>query len=86
MQYKFLKFLKQNQENQVRQIFITSHSPNITAAASLDDLIILCKEKDEINISYPGKVFTDCKEDIISKNYVQRFLDVTKSDMFFAKI
>ena len=26
MQYKFLKFLKQNQENQVRQIFITSHS------------------------------------------------------------
>jgi len=85
MQYKFLKFLKQNQENQVRQIFITSHSPNITAAASLDDLIILCKEKDEINISYPGKVFTDCKEDIISKNYVQRFLDVTKSDMFFAK-
>lgn len=30
MQYKFLKFLKQNQEEQVRQIFITSHSPNIT--------------------------------------------------------
>ena len=85
MQYKFLKFLKQNQEEQVRQIFITSHSPNITAAASLDDLIILCKEKDEISIAYPGKVFTDSEEDVISKNYVQRFLDVTKSDMFFAK-
>ncbi|WP_409229261.1 ATP-dependent nuclease [Gudongella sp. SC589] len=85
MQYKFLKFLKKNQENQVRQIFITSHSPNITAAVELDDLIVLCKDKDEINIAYPGKVFTDSEEDIISKNYVQRFLDVTKSDMLFAK-
>jgi putative ATP-dependent endonuclease of the OLD family len=85
MQYKFLKFLKQNNETEVRQIFITSHSPNITAAVDLDDLIILYKEKDEISVSYPGKVFSNSDEDIKSKKYVQRFIDVTKADIFFAR-
>lgn len=32
MQYKFLKFLYNNEKNESKQIFITSHSPNITAA------------------------------------------------------
>ena len=85
MQYKFLKFLNENQEGEVRQIFVTSHSPNITAAVDLNNIIVLYKDKDEVNVSYPGKVFNDSKEDVISKNYVQRFLDVTKADMFFAK-
>ena len=30
MQYKFLQFLKENKDSNVNQIFITSHSPNIT--------------------------------------------------------
>ena len=37
------------------------------------------------NVCYPGKVFTDSDEDKKSKNYVQRFLDATKSDMLFAR-
>lgn len=85
MQYKFLKFLNENKETEVRQIFITSHSPNIAAAVNLDDIIVLYKDNDEVKVAYPGKVFTDTKEDKISKNYVQRFIDVTKADMFFAK-
>lgn len=86
MQYKFLKFLNENQENNVRQIFVTSHSPNITAAVDLNNIIVLYKDGDETSISYPGKVFDDDKkEDVKSKNYIQRFLDVTKADMFFAK-
>ncbi|MFA0847483.1 MAG: ATP-dependent endonuclease [Methanobacterium formicicum] len=85
MQYKFLKFLDENQENKVNQIFVTSHSPNITAAVDLENIIILYKSDGDTNISYPGRVFTDSEEDILSKNYVQRFLDVTKADMFFAR-
>lgn len=85
MQYKFLKFLKQNRESEVRQIFITSHSPNITAAVDLDDIIVLYKDQDEIEVAYPGKVFGENEEDIKSKKYVERFLDVTKADLFFAK-
>jgi len=85
MQYKFLKFLKQNQETDVRQIFITSHSPNITAAVELDDLIVLYKDQSEVKVSYPGKVFSQSEEDIKSKKYIQRFIDVTKADIFFAR-
>lgn len=85
MQYKFLKFLKKNKETEVRQMFITSHSPNITAAVDLDDIIVLYKNEEEIEVAYPGKVFSDSDEDVKSKKYVQRFIDVTKADIFFAR-
>lgn len=82
MQYKFLKFLKENQEEKTNQIFITSHSPNITSSVELDNLIILDKINGKIKTYYPYKTFLDDEK---SKKYVERFLDVTKSDMFFAK-
>lgn len=85
MQYKFLKFLNENSKHEVRQIFITTHSPNITAAVDLDSIIILYRDKEQTEVAYPGKVFSTEPEDQISKKYVERFLDVTKADMFFAK-
>ena len=88
MQYKFLKFLDKNLkiDHKVRQIFITTQSSQITAAVKLDDIICLHKGEDGVtNVCYPGKVFTDSDEDKKSKNYVQRFLDATKSDMLFAR-
>ena len=85
MQYKFLKFLKENQDAEVNQIFITSHSPNITAAVDLEDIIVLQKDQENIRVAYPGKVFSDSPDDQKSKNYVKRFIDVTKADMFFAE-
>jgi len=82
MQYKFLKFLKQNMKNKkVRQIFVTTHSTHITSALSLDEIICLHSESGQITVGYPGKVFPDDK----SKKYVQRFLDATKADMLFAQ-
>lgn len=88
MQYKFLKFLDKNlkADHKVRQIFITTHSSQITAAVKLDDIICLHKGEDGVtNVSYPSKVFTDSEDDKKSKNYVQRFLDATKSDMLYAQ-
>lgn len=88
MQYKFLKFLDKNLkiDHKVRQIFITTHSSQITAAVKLDDIICLHKGEDGItNVCYPSKVFTNSDDDKKSKNYVQRFLDATKSDMLFAR-
>nr|WP_321451468.1 AAA family ATPase [uncultured Carboxylicivirga sp.] len=83
MQSKFLKFLNTN--NQARQIFITSHSTHITSAINLESIVCLY---DDINgnsaVGYPGKVFSESKEDKDSKIYVQRFLDATKSNMLFA--
>lgn len=87
MQYKFLKFLKENKDvkKKVRQIFVTSHSTQITSAVSLDEIICLHSENDNIHIGYPSKVFRDTVDDRKSKAYVQRFLDATKSDMLFAQ-
>ncbi|MBP2657699.1 MAG: hypothetical protein H6Q69_731 [Firmicutes bacterium] len=86
MQYKFLKFLNENMKSNVRQIFISTHSPNITAASKLENLIVLSKENEKIEVAYPGRVFdANNKKDKASKAYVERYLDVTKSDMLFAK-
>ncbi|MBN6185648.1 AAA family ATPase [Aneurinibacillus sp. BA2021] len=88
LQYNFLKFLKEEIEKQQnsRQIFITTHSTQITSAVGLD--AIICVEEDTsgvIKAKLPSKVFGNTTEDIKSKKYIERFLDATKSAMLFAK-
>ena len=87
MQYKFLKFLQDNNLNRhVRQIFMTSHSTQIASAVKLDDLICLTSPAlGQINDGYPRAIYKEeSSNDMVSKQYVQRFLDATKADMFFA--
>lgn len=87
MQYKFLQFLQDNNANgHVRQIFLTSHSTQIASAVKLDDLICLTSPVlGNIKVGYPRTIFNeDDVDDMESKQYVQRFLDATKADMFFA--
>ena len=86
MQYKFLKFLQDNNSNgHVRQIFMTSHSTQIASAVKLDDLICLTSlELGKVNVGYPRLCFREDNDDMVSKQYVQRFLDATKADIFFA--
>lgn len=84
LQFKLLKFLIENvnKEGKVRQLFVTTHSTHITAAAELDNIICLYNGLDDkIKIGYLGKAF-GIHDD--SKNYVKRFLDATKSNMLFA--
>lgn len=87
MQYKFLQFLQDNNTNgHVRQIFMTSHSTQIASAVKLDDLICLTSPVlGQIDVGYPRVIYReDNVDDVVSKQYVQRFLDATKADMFFA--
>lgn len=82
MQYKFLKFLKENHKSKkVRQIFITSHSSNITSAVDIEDIICISSNSGTTKASNFKEIF---KDDVASKFYVQRFLDATKSEMLFA--
>lgn len=88
LQYSFLRFLKDEIDDQgiSRQIFITTHSTHITAAVGLDPIICLELDKSgEISVKYPAKVFSESKEDLSSKNYIERYLDATKSTMLFSK-
>lgn len=86
MQYKFLQFLQDNKQNQhIRQAFITTHSTQIASAVKIDDLICLTTPAiGQSSVGYPREVFTDSAEDQNSKQFVQRFLDATKVDVFFA--
>lgn len=87
MQYKFLQFLQDNKANgHVRQIFITSHSTQIASTIKIDDLICLTSPAlGKISVGYPRIIYKmDNAEDMVSKQYVQKFLDATRADMFFA--
>lgn len=86
LQYKFLKYLHGKDNQNARQVFITTHSTNITAAVSLDEVICLhTLASGKVNVGYPGKVFKDNAAGKSAKAYVQRFLDATRSDMLFAR-
>jgi putative ATP-dependent endonuclease of OLD family len=89
LQYKLLSYLRSRIEDDsvCRQIFVTTHSTQITAAVSLDSVICMSApdETCELRVSYPGKVYDDTPEGRKSKKYVERYLDATKSNMLFSK-
>jgi len=62
------------------QIFITSHSPTITAKARLDSLIVLQNQDNSI-YSLP---LINSNLDENNRKYLHKFLDVTKSQLFFS--
>ena len=62
------------------QIFVSSHSPTITAKADLDSLIVLQEQENEIK-SLAVKN-SDLSDD--NKKYLMKFLDVTKCQLFFS--
>lgn len=87
MQYKLFKFLRKlDEEDKLnQQIFVTTHSSNISAVAGIDNMFMLdyCRsdEGSECCQQSLEEQFTD-KED--AKRHLTKFLDVTRSDMLFA--
>ena len=65
-----------------RQIVITSHSTHITSQLSLEDTIVLYRDENDKQIK-PYYLFKKIPPDSIK--YLSRFLDATKSTMFFAR-
>lgn len=88
MQYKLFKYINtlQKSEKQLRQqIFVTTHSSNITAVSDIDRIIDLKYDRENtpndvcsVNL---GSLFDASNEE--SKNHIIKFLDVTRSDMLF---
>ncbi len=67
--------------NQDIQIFITSHSPTVTAKANINSLVVLQVKEQVISaVSLRNFLLNDSE-----KKYLERFLDVTKSQLLFAK-
>ncbi len=61
------------------QILLTTHSPNLASKANLNNMILMCHGK-----AYPlDKDHTRLNE--ADYRFLERFLDVTKANLFFAK-
>ena len=82
LQMKFLKFIHQEYsdgENPKLQTILTSHSPNLASKAPLDSLIVM-----KNGVAYPmSKGATRLDDD--DYVFLEKFLDITKSNLFFAK-
>jgi len=62
------------------QIFVSSHSPTITAKADLDSLIVLQEQENEIkSLAVKNSDLSDN-----NKKFLRKFLDVTKCQLFFS--
>lgn len=93
MQYKLFKFIsnlnKSNKLNQ--QVFVTTHSSNITAVSGLDSMYIIQYDRQgEVSDCFQQSLkhqLTDKDDSTFksdAKNHLNKFLDVTRSDMLFA--
>ncbi|MFL0866260.1 ATP-dependent nuclease [Vibrio parahaemolyticus] len=76
-----MKVIESLQSQNGIQFILTSHSPNLTSKVKLEN-IILCHEG---NVYPLGEQYTKLDKDAGDYLYLERFLDVTKSNMFFAK-
>lgn len=77
-QMKIIEALNEEANNGI-QFILTTHSPNIASKVHLKSLII-CKDDDVFPLSQ-----SSTKLEKENYTYLERFLDVTKSNLFFAK-
>lgn len=93
MQYKLFKYLRNlDMEGSLnQQIFVTTHSSNISAVAGIDNMFMIEYDR---TLDIPDCTQQSLKahfEDIegettkaSAKTHLSKFLDVTRSDMLFA--
>lgn len=74
-----MKVVETLQDDKDVQFILTTHSSNLASKVDINDIII-CKD----NAVYPLRE-SDTKLEKNNYNYLKRFLDVTKSNLFFAK-
>ena len=83
-QLRLMQFLQKRAETtrkdgQQIQVIVTTHSPNLASAIKLDNLVLL-----ESGKAFP--LHTDATQlDASDYRFLERFLDVTKANLFFAR-
>ena len=82
LQMKFLKALREDfgrTETPALQSILTSHSPNLASKAPLESVIIMARGQ-----AFPLKP-ADTRLDADDYQFLEKFLDVTKSNLFFSR-
>lgn len=77
-QLEVMELLKSEATSKGIQIIITTHSPNLSSAISLENLVII-KDKCAFSLRKPQTKLGES-----DYGFLERFLDVTKANLFFA--
>lgn len=83
LQIRLLQFLNEKAAEDNIQIIVTTHSPTLAASIDINVLKILTIEKSGERPAFTS--LANCGFDIDTKNFLQRWLDITKSILLFAK-
>lgn len=82
LQIKLLKYLETQAQKSNVQVIVTTHSPVLASAVSIKSLIHLSAPNQN---SFQAVSVNDCKLNTDAIDFVSRWLDATKSVLFFAK-
>ena len=82
LQTKFLKYLEEKSRENNVQVIVTTHSPVLASAVSLDSLIHLSHSA---GVPPMAVSIRNCRITKPSADFITRWLDVTKSTLLFAK-
>ena len=77
-QLRVMRWLQEQADEEGIQIIVTTHSPNLASAIKLDNIVMI----------HRGSAFSMAEEetklDASDYRFLERFLDVTKANLFFA--
>ena len=81
LQIRLMQYLQQQANTYSTQIIVTTHSATITASADLEAINAITL----LNNVPKATLIKDCKIEPNTKFFLERWLDITKSTLFFAK-
>lgn len=82
LQIRLLKYLEDTAKQDGIQVVVTTHSPVLASAVSLDTMIHVSVDSESVTQAISIR---DCGVSAGSKTFISRWLDVTKSVLLFAK-
>jgi predicted ATP-dependent endonuclease of OLD family len=82
LQIRLFQYLQAKSKEDDIQIIVTTHSPTLAAAIDLDNIKVVTRM---IENATRFTCVADCGYELSTKDFLQRWLDVTKSNLLFAK-
>lgn len=74
-----------NEKREDLQIILTSHSTHITSALNMDNMVVLFNESGKVKEHFLLDGFGNDKKGKVHRHYLEKYLDATKSSMFYAR-
>lgn len=74
-----------DENNNRRQIIITTHSTHIASYLNLENIVVLFKNRDKVESHYLLDGFGDYAKEKRSINYLKKWLNATNSSMFYTR-